>query len=232
MHNEESDNLTRRRKRRILRRKGKKGVYKVQKRKARRKARRKVIRQKTVGAALLAPLLPFKKAMKKALGKKGVSTKNMKFRAIVGKFFNEFVSKKGNKKSSYDPIDETDFYNDRNFAIPLNEVDLSTPEDSDNLALTTGTISTIVSGIINLFKKAKERRQAAKDSGLSYKEAKEVIPELDLQLGKDAEDVEKKLEEKAKADKPVTDARVKKLVVYGLLLTILAALVYFISKKR
>jgi len=229
MHNEESNDLSRRRTRRILRKKGKKGLLKVQKRKAKRKTRRKKILAKTVGSALLLPLLPFKKPMSKALNKKGVNTSKMKFRAVVGKFFNEFVSKSGNKKSSYDPIDEVSFYNDQAFVTPISELNL---EDSDNLALTTATISTVVSGVINLFKKAKERRQAAKDSGLSKSEAKELITEQDLQFGSDAENVQRKLEEKAKEDTPVEKGKMKKFITYGLILALLATVVYFVSKKK
>jgi len=227
----ESDNLTRRRRRRILKRKGKKGVFKVEKRKARRKTRRKKIIRATVGTALLAPLLPFKRPMKKALGKKGVDTEEMSFRDIVGKFFNEFVSQKNNPKSSYEPINETDFRNDANFVIPASEVDLS-GEGSDNLALTTATISTIVSGVINLFKKAKERRQGAKDAGLSKSEAKEVMTETDLQFGADAAKVEKKLEEKAKEGKPVDKAQMKKYITYCVILAVIIGVLYFLGKGK
>ena len=222
------DSLTKRRTRRILKKKGQKGVYKVQKRKARRKAKIKKVVGKTVGAVALAPLRPFKKPMERALSKKGVSTKGMKFRAVVGKFFNEFVSKQGNKNSSYEPIDEVEFYNDRSFVLPVNDVEM----DSDSLAITTATIATVITGIINLFKKAKEKRQAAKGSGLSLSEVKEIIPETDLQFGKDAEIVEKKLEEKAKESKPVTQTQTKKMIVYAVVLIVLGGLVYLISKKK
>ena len=228
----DNDNLTKRRTRRILRKKGTKAggakIYKVQKRKARRKAAVKKVVGKTVGAVALAPLLPFKPAMTKALNKKGVSTKKMPFKNVVGKFYNEFVSKKGNKKSSYDPIDEVDFSNDRSFVLPVNEVEM----DSDSLAITTATISTVVAGIINLFKKAKEKRQAAKASGLSKSETKEIITPVDLEFGLEAEKVEKQLTEKAKESTPVTQTKMKKLVVYGVILAVLGGLVYFVSKKK
>ncbi len=232
MENIEQDHISRRRRKRLVR-KGK--LVKVQKRKKRRKTRRikrrKMIKR-TVGAALLAPLLPFKRPMKRALAKKGVSTKKMKFRTVVSKFYNEFVSKKGNKKSSYDPIDETDFYNDVSFVTPSGELDLNSEENRDHLALTTATIATVVKGVINLFKKAKEIRKKAKDSGLSYKEAKELIPEQDLEFGKDASQVEAKLVAKSKEDKPVTKAQTKKYITYGIVLFVLGAVVYFLSKKR
>jgi len=235
MHIDEQDHLTRRRTKRILKRKGKKGVFKVQKRKAKRKVRRKKIVQKTVGAAALAPLLPFKRAMKKALEKKGVNTSKMKFRSIVSKFFNEFVSKKGNKKSSYDAIDEVDFDNDVTFTMPVEDLDYSELPDhsnfADHLAITTATISAVVAGIINLFKKAKERRQAAKETGMSDTELKKLIPLQDIQFGKDAEEVQAVLEEKEAENTPVTKMKMKKMIVYGVILAVLFGVLYFVSKK-
>ena len=215
--------------------KGGKKVYRVQKRKAKKaakpakKAKRKERRKAIVGTVLLAPLLPFKKPMKKQLEKKGVKTDKMKFRAIVAAFYNEFVSQKGNKKSSYEPIDEVEFYNDVNFYLPVNEVDGT---DTDNLALTTATISTIVAGVISLFKKAKEKRQSAKKSGLTLADAKQVMTETDLELGKDAEDVEKKLEVKAREGKPVDKGQMKKYITYGVILLVIGGALYFLSKGK
>jgi len=235
MDNTEQDNLTKKRKARILKRKGgKKGaakILKLEKRQKKRKVRRKKIVGAVVGNTLLLPLRPFKKEMEKQLQKKGVDTKKMKWRDVVSKFYNEFVSKKGNKKSSYEPIDEVDFSNDANFFLLEKDVDYNV-DTADNFALTTATIGAVVAGIINLFKKAKERRAAAKDSGISKAEARQVITETDLELGAAAAKVEAQLEEKAKEDKPVTTGKYKKWLVYGAILAVLGLVVYFVSKKK
>ena len=54
--------------------------------------------KKSVGMVLLGPLLPFKAAMIAALKKKGAYSKGMSFKNVITKFFNEYVSKKNNKK--------------------------------------------------------------------------------------------------------------------------------------
>ena len=83
----DSDNLTKRRTKRILKKKGTaKGqakIFKVQKRKAKRKAVAKKVVGATVGNALLAPLLPFKKSMSTALNKKGVKVDMEKMEVLA-----------------------------------------------------------------------------------------------------------------------------------------------------
>ena len=235
MDNTDQDNLTKRRTARILKKKGgKKGaakIVKIEKKKVKRVARRKKIVGAVVGNTLLLPLRPFKKAMEKALQKKGVNTSKMKWRDVVAKFYNEFVSKKGNKISSYEPIDEIEFSNDANFFLRESDVDYNI-DTADNFALSTATIGAVVAGIINLFKKAKEKRQAAKDSGISKAEAKQVITETDLEFGAAAAKVERQLTEKAKESQPVTTGKSKKWLVYGAILAVLGLVVYFISKKK
>jgi len=186
----------------------------------------KKVAQATVGQAALLPLRPFTKAMKKALKKRGVNVKGIKFRSLVSKFYNEFVSKKGNKSSHYEEINETDFYNDISFYTPLEGFDYET----DNAIV--GAIIDVVNGIIDLFKKSKDKKKKAKQSGMTKKEYKETVTEDEAEFANEADKVEKKLVDKAKEDKIVKTGDMKKYLIYGGIVVILGVAVYLFSRKR
>jgi hypothetical protein len=226
-----TDNLTKKRETRILKKKGTTAggakILKVEKRKAKVKAIPKKIGtavKKTVGAALLAPLLPFKGAMVKELQHKGVNTSKMSFKEIVVNFYNTIVSKKADKFSSFEEVNVSEFINDEAFSTPLNE--------SDSIAGIGTAIEVIVSAIINIFKNAKVKREAAKASGMSEKEYKASTKDEDVRLGEAADEVTKKLEVKELEDSPAKKVDIKKILIIIAVLGAVYFLIKFVSKKK
>lgn len=225
-----TDNLTKKRETRILKKKGEPGVLKVQKRQEKRKAAVKKTGKgikKAAGAVMLAPLLPFKGAMKKELKHKGIDPSGLTFKEIVINFYNECISKKGNKNSSYEEVNATDFINNATFSMSFEEI------ENDNQAGVAATaIGTIVTAIINLFKQAKERRKAAKDAGISEAEYKKQTTEEEARLGEAAEKVEKELEIKAVEDVEVKKVDIKKYLIYAVVIGAVILAFHFLSKKK
>jgi len=229
-----TDNLTKKREERILQKKGSAAggakILKIEKRREKVKA----IPKKVVGAikevagdVLLAPLLPFKGAMKKELKHKGIDPSGLTFKEIVLNFYNQVISKKNNKNSSYEEVNASDFINNTTFSMSFEEV------DSDNQAgVAASMISTIVQAIINLFKKAKERRAEAKKAGMSEEEYKKQTSEEEVRLGEEGEKVQKELETKAALDGEVKKIDVKKFIIYGVVIGAVILAFYFLNKKK
>ena len=216
----------RRAKRRKRRKEGKglfrrigKGIKKV--------ARRVV--DASLGMTILLPLQPFRFAMKKALKKKGISTKRMSLRELSIKFYNEVVSKKGRKDSYYEEISEEQFLNDPAFVVPASDYD---PLDPDVDHAIGQVIKQVVGAVVGFFKKVIARRRAAKAGGLTEKEYVQQTPIDEVEMAEDATKVEKELELKSKEDKAVKKMDMKKYLVYGVVGAAVIGLVYFMSKKK
>jgi hypothetical protein len=119
-----SDNLTKKREERILQKKGKTAggakILKIEKRREKIKAiPKKVVggMKEIAGDVLLAPLLPFKGAMKKELKHKGIDPSGLSFKEIVLNFYNQVISKKNNKNSSYEEVNANEFINNASFSM-------------------------------------------------------------------------------------------------------------------
>ena len=182
----------------------------------------------TVGGDILATIKPLEPAMKSELKRKGVNTSGMPLDETTIKFYNEFVSKKGNKLSSYEPIEESEFINNVAFVTPSEELD----NDTDNIVITSAMITTAVGGIIGFFKRARERRQAAKDSGMTKSEAKQSMPGIELRIGKATEDIESDLIDKAVDNESVKSGQVKRYVMYAVIFLVVAGILYYFTKKK
>jgi hypothetical protein len=175
----------------------------------------------TVGTTILLPLQPFKPAMKKNLEGKGISTKGLSFSKIIEKFYNENISKKKDKASNFDEIPDGFISNHYLMRTTKDNFD-----DSDNFVAAAATaLTTIVSATIKFFKENKEKKDAAKAAGVNPKD--ELDPES-LDAANATEQITKDLENKAKGEQPVTQANVIKYVV---ILAVVGAIIWFISKK-
>ena len=85
-------------------------------------AKRKVNRsdsEKTFGGSVTSELLPFRSTMNYQLSKRGYNTRNLSFKELIPLYFNEFVSNKENKNSSYQPINCYEFRNNTSFKIQM-----------------------------------------------------------------------------------------------------------------
>jgi hypothetical protein len=229
-----SDNLTKKREERILQKKGKSAggakILKIEKRREKIKAiPKKVVggMKEIAGDVLLAPLLPFKGAMKKELKHKGIDPSGLSFKEIVLNFYNQVISKKNNKNSSYEEVNANEFINNASFSMSFEEV-----EQDNQAGVAVTAISTIVQAVINLFKQAKERRKAAKEAGLSEAEYKKQSTEEEVRLGEEGEKVQKELEEKAILDGNVKKLDVKKVITYAVIIGVVVLAFYFLNKKK
>jgi hypothetical protein len=229
-----SDNLTKKRESRILEKKGTTAggakILKIEKRREKIKAVPKKVAgavKEVAGDVLLAPLLPFKGAMKKELEHKGINTSKLTFKEVVINFYNTVISKKNNKNSSYEEVNAADFINNATFSMSFEQV------ESDNQAgVAASMISTIVQAIINLFKKAKENRAAAKAAGVSEAEYKKNTTEEEIRLGEAGEKVQKELETKAVLDGNVKKLDIKKVITYAVIIGVVILAFYFLRKKK
>lgn len=233
------DHLTKRREAR-LKRKGKTAkIAKIKARQAKggilkraggaiKKAAKKVggAIKKTVGAVAMAPLLPFKGIMKKELEKRGVNTSKMGMKEVVGNFYNFVISKKAYKGSHYEEININDWMNDESFFTPYN--------DEESLDNQVGVaVATVVNAVIGFFKKARDKRNAAKAAGMSEQEFRNNVTEEEYNAGKEAEKVVQKLETKEIEDKPVKKLDIKKYAIYGVIALALGLVIYFaVGKKK
>lgn len=183
--------------------------------------------KKTAGAVLLAPLLPFKPAMIRELKKQGHYTKGMTLKEVAYGFYTYVISKKGDKTSQFEPIDYSEFMNNAAFHYSVEDA------ASDNqIGAAAATVATIVQAIIERFKAAKERRQAAKQAGVSEKEYKANTKEEDVRMGEAAEQVETELEEKAAGEKEVKQVDLKKYIIYAVVIAAIITVIYFVTKKK
>jgi len=175
--------------------------------------------ERVAGVTLLLPLQPFKPAMKKNLEGKGISTKGMSFPAILEKFFNENISKKANKSSSFEEIESG--YISNNYLMRTPESRLN---ESDNLA--ADAIVIIVKETIKFFKGNKDKKAAAKNAG---ENPKNVLTGEELDAAEAAEKVTKDLENKAAGETPATK---KNIITYVVIAAVLGLVVWFIAKKK
>jgi len=142
----------------------------------------------------IAPLLPFKSAMSKALRGKGINTTYMSFPMLVNSFYNNVVSKRNNHASQYDAI-SPNFLEDH-LANNYTADEVNNLEDSNNLVT---PIAAIVTAIINFFKKV-----------IKKKKEKKPLKKVEKQIANDGEKAVKKLKQKKADQKPITRGDVKK----------------------
>jgi len=144
----------------------------------------------SIGTILISPLLPFRKVMVKQLRQRGFNTDQMNFKSLVALYYNEFVSNKENKKSSFEPINCYDFRN--NVAFKLRPSDSFEVDEKNRGNFTS--IEDVTNNIIGQFKLAKSKKKVAMFD--SY-EPSSVLADEELFMANHAEQVETGLEYKA-----------------------------------
>jgi hypothetical protein len=190
-------------------------------RKAKRKAVFKKIVGKVVGGTLLLPLQPFKPAMKKDLESKGYSTKGLSFPTIIEKFFNENISKKKQKASSFEEIPEGYLNDNYLMRTPLGQ-----ENETDSLA--ADAIVLIVQETIKFFKNKKDKKAAAKNAG---ENPADTMTNSELEAAAAAEKVTKDLEKKATDEKSVTTGKMNNVMKIALVTIGIALVLWIVSKK-
>jgi hypothetical protein len=197
--------------------------------------RHKVKKQKfakfaTVGSEELKTLAPLKDSMKKMLQEKGFDTSKMSDEVLTVTYYNEFVSKKGDKVSNIEPLNVSDFENDILFSTPAGQ-------HVDNLG--ASDVVGAVTGIVGFFKKANSKRKAIKREAAAAKLAPaetaaliaQTMTKTEQTAAKEADKVTTKLEEKAKTEAPVKQGNMKKYLLYGGGALLLIVILFMAFKK-
>lgn len=195
---------------------------KKEQRKLKRKATVKRVIGKVAGATILLPLQPFKPAIKKDLDSKGYATKGMSFPYLIEAFFNENISKKKDKTSSFEPLE-------RGYIADSYLMQLPSEHFNENDSLAADALKIIVQETVKFFKGRKDKKAAAKAEG---NDPKRVMSESDLRLANEAEKVQKDLEDKAAAEKAVSTGSMKNIIKYGLIVAVIGFAVYYFSKRK
>jgi hypothetical protein len=152
----------------------------------------------SVGDATLSFVYPLIKAMKIGLINKGYNVSRLSRQAVVEKFFNEFVSKKGDPHSTLEPLADGWLENHYLFKADFDTF------DSDNIG-SIGDIQTAANvgkQVLGKIKGFLAKRKAAK---AAKKNPKVVVPQSENQVAIEAE----KAIEKAKAEKDMTQTVTK-----------------------
>ena len=144
------------------------------------------------GDTLLLPLLPFQPHMKKELERKGFNTKGMDLTDTTSKFYNEVVSKKGNKKSNLEPIDEANFRNLPQFHQSYEEY-LQEDHIIDD-------VIELVSEIISFFKKSHDTLVEAKKTG---QDLTQIMTGDEIRAGQHTEKVIDRLNQMQDGERPI-----------------------------
>ena len=170
--------------------------------------------KRTVVTAIIAPLLPLRRPMTKALERKGIKTSKMKFVDIVTKFYNEFVSKKNKATSTYEPIADN-FLSDHY----LNDIDSDDyNEKSDHLAGVG--VGEIVTAVVSFFKKLKDKKAKG-----------EKLMSSEEEIADETKKVEDDLKAKEDNELPVKQKQMKDIIMYVLIVVIVGVVIYMLKNK-
>lgn len=170
-------------------------------------------KKKTAGDAVIAPLKPMMKTMKKGLEAKGVKTAKMSDVNVIEQFHNKFVSNQNNPTSKYDAL--PDGYLEKH---PIFNTDLDNYDFQDSIDAVQ--IGSIVTSTIDYFKKLKD----AKKAGTKLTETEKTI-------AVDTEKKEQELIDKAKGETPIQQNDMKKYIKWVVIALAAALVLWFIMKK-
>lgn len=180
-------------------------------------------KQKTVGNASIAFLMPLIPAMKKGLQQKGLATKSLSNNQVIEKFYNLYISKLADKTSTYEPLKDNEFANHWLFNQPYENF------DSDNVTGVSEaqTLINVGKGIVSGFKKWRAKKKAAKKA---KKNPKDVMPKEEVVLANEADKVVTKLETETKKEEPVNKKSMTKYIVVAIVLVL--AVVLFLKFRK
>lgn len=173
------------------------------------KVAKKTRKKKSVGKAATAILDPLIPSMKVGLTAKGFNVSTMTTPMVIEKFYNEFVSKKADKASSYEPLEENSFSNSYLFTSDYDTF------DSDNIVGVADVqmAVNVSKSIIDKFKGWNSKRKAAKKA---KKDPKTVMTPVEVKMGEEAEKVLQKAKAEQQQAEPETKGNTKKYLMYGI----------------
>jgi LPXTG-motif cell wall-anchored protein len=190
----------------------------------------------TTGATILNQLTPLKSVMVKALQRKGVAAEKMTMENLTEAFYNEFVSKKGDKTSSYEPYESGTLTNNYLFTQKSSDYD----SQSDHIA--AEVIQTGVTAVLGFIKKARAKKKAKKAAKAAAKTGATVstsvataaatLTKEQEAIADDTDKVATSLAKKAKDSESVTTGGSKKIIFIVLGIAAVGLLVFFISRKK
>lgn len=173
--------------------------------------------EKTVGTVVLSELLPFKKVMKLQLQKRGFNVTGMSFRNLVITYYNEFVSNKVDKSSSYIPVNFYEFLS--NPVFRMNKIDnYCSLEEKTKINLYVSNIRDVVDNTVDFFKRSLLKKQVAIESGFK---PKQVLNPEELVQAAATEKVLKELENKALQNHYVKNSELNEILFIGIVVLIL-----------
>jgi len=177
------------------------------------------VRNRTLGFYLLNRVRPFRFAMVLGLQRRGISTKNLPFRTIVGLYFNNFCA----NSFGIMPIDIVQWNNNIAFKITEKSDTGSELQEARNMTAFT-QIAEVCDYIVELFREAKEKYLIAKMQGY---EPKEVLTDEQFTQAKACMRVEKRLNNAERSDNYIKLSSVKAFIKW---LIILVIIYYAITK--
>jgi hypothetical protein len=167
----------------------------------------------TIGAVIVSRLLPFRKAMKMELQRRGFNTSGMNFRNVIALYYNEVISQKYDKSSPYVPIDAKDFVN--SFVFKVSPKDDYNADLSDIHNVTDiNRVDSVIDNIIDVFRASKLKKQFAHLQGT---DPKQVLTSEELLQANAAEKVQRVLENKEMNVKPVSTGQIKNILFISLI---------------
>jgi len=173
--------------------------------------------RKSIGYEMTAQLLPFKSTMKKQLRRRGIDVMHIPFKLLVPLYYNELVSNKNNSSNNFVPINCFEFAENPAFKISLNN-EVNGDLLSHRNVQYFNHVASITDEIINVFRKAKLKKQAL---GIGNFDTQNAMTADEMMQAKTAIRVEKNLENELIGATPITIKTIKKLFVIGLIVYLL-----------
>ena len=176
---------------------------------------------KRAGDELLLPLKPFEVAINEGLTSKGVSIGNMTFENKVNRFFNEFVSKKGDPTSQFDEIPSDCL--EKDLAFQVDSVDFDNVDPA--------TIGAVITGTFGFLKKQVQKRKAKKAAKKAGKKppVETAQTKSEEKIAEQSERIINDLNKKSENEEPMKKGSMKIYLLIGLV--VVAIVGYMLMKK-
>ncbi len=189
------------------------------------KVTKKPVKKKSVGGATLAFTKPLLPTMKIGLKSKGIAVSGLTNMAVIEKFYNEFVSNKNDKNSSFEQI--PDGFLENHYLMNADYDNF----DSDNIGglaaiQTLAGIGKAGAGKIKGFIKTRKENKARKKAGLPP-----IGNKVEDLMGASGEKVLTDLEKKEAEKKPV-ETKTVKYIIFGVVGLAVLGLGIFLMRRK
>lgn len=174
-----------------------------------------ILSDTTTGDELINRLRPFRAAMIRGLQQRGVNTFGMKFKTVVATYYNEFSGR---------TLNVSDFINNIAFKIKKSD-DVTGDILSSRVQASFNEINDVVSAIINIFKVARNKYDAALVYGY---EPEKLLKDEEVTQAKAAKKVEHSLLLKFRGDHYMKYSEFRKnmLWIFGFALVLWLCYIY------